>query len=46
MVLSIETDVRHPEVGYVKIEDTVAVTADGCEGLGGLCREEWASSEV
>ena len=42
MVISIETDIRHPEVGYVKVEDAVAVTAEGCEGLGDLGREEWA----
>ncbi len=41
MVVSIETDIRHPEVGYVKIEDTVAVTAEGVEGLGDLGREAW-----
>ena len=34
MVLSIETDFVHPEVGHVKIEDAVAVTDAGCEGLG------------
>lgn len=39
MVLSIETDFLHPEVGHVKIEDAVAVTEDGCEGLGDLGRE-------
>jgi len=39
MVISIETGIRHPEVGYVKIEDTVAVTPSGCEGLGGLGRD-------
>lgn len=42
MVISIETDIRHPEVGYVKIEDTVAVTPSGCEGLGDLGRGRWA----
>ncbi len=42
MVVSIETDVRHPEVGYVKVEDAVAVTADGYEPLGDLGREGWA----
>lgn len=45
MVVSIETDIRHPEVGYVKIEDTVAVTADGCEGLGDLGRDAWYAAE-
>lgn len=29
MVLSVETDLRSPEVGFVKIEDTVFVTQDG-----------------
>ena len=39
MVLSIETDFIYPEVGHVKIEDAVAVTEDGCEGLGDLGRD-------
>jgi len=39
MVLSIETEFIHPEVGHVKIEDAVAVTEGGCEGLGDLGRE-------
>jgi len=39
MVLSIETDFIHPEVGHVKIEDAVAVTEDGCEGFGDKGRE-------
>jgi Xaa-Pro aminopeptidase len=39
MVLSIETDFIHPEVGHVKIEDAVAVRENGCEGLGDLGRE-------
>ncbi len=39
MVLSIETDFIHPEVGHVKIEDAVAVTETGCEGLGDLGRD-------
>jgi Xaa-Pro aminopeptidase len=39
MVLSIETEFIHPEVGHVKIEDAVAVTENGCEGLG-----DWAAS--
>ena len=41
MVVSIETDIRHPEVGFVKVEDAVAVTADGYEPLGDLGREDW-----
>jgi Xaa-Pro aminopeptidase len=39
MVLSIETEFIHPEVGHVKIEDAVAVTQTGCEGLGDFGRE-------
>jgi Xaa-Pro aminopeptidase len=39
MVLSLETEYKHPEVGHVKIEDAVAVTAAGCEGLGDQGRE-------
>ena len=39
MVLSIETEFIHPEVGHVKIEDAVAVTESGCEGLGDIGRE-------
>ncbi len=39
MVLSIETEFIHPDVGHVKIEDAVAVKQTGCEGLGDLGRE-------
>ena len=39
MVLSIETDFIHPEVGHLKIEDAVAVTENGCDGLGDLGRD-------
>lgn len=39
MVLSIESDFLHPQVGHVKIEDAVVVTETGCEGLGDLGRE-------
>ncbi len=42
MVVSVECDIRHPEVGHVKIEDAVAVTDNGCEGLGDLGRDSWA----
>lgn len=38
MVLSIETDFEHPQVGRVKIEDTVVVTRHGHEGLGDAAR--------
>ena len=31
MALSIETTVLHPRRGFIKLEDTVAVTANGCE---------------
>jgi Xaa-Pro aminopeptidase len=39
MVLSIETEVRHPDVGHIKLEDSVVVTQDGCDGLGDVDRE-------
>lgn len=39
MVLSIETDLRNPEVGLVKLEDTVVVTESGCEGFGDDARD-------
>lgn len=38
MVVSIETTIRHPRRGFVKLEDTVAVTAQGCEGFGDVAR--------
>lgn len=34
MVISIETTMPHPKRGFVKLEDTVAVTADGFEPFG------------
>jgi Xaa-Pro aminopeptidase len=34
MVLSVETTLHHPQRGFVKLEDTVVVTAEGSEGLG------------
>jgi Xaa-Pro aminopeptidase len=34
MVLSIETTLPHPTRGFIKLEDTVAVTKDGWEGFG------------
>ncbi|HZV51846.1 MAG TPA: Xaa-Pro peptidase family protein [Candidatus Dormibacteraeota bacterium] len=39
MVLSIETDLRLAGVGLVKLEDTVVVTASGCEGYGDAHRD-------
>ena len=34
MVLSIETGIKHPEAGFVKLEDTLAVTSAGWEAYG------------
>jgi len=34
MVISIETTLMHPTRGFIKLEDTVAVTASGCESYG------------
>jgi Xaa-Pro aminopeptidase len=34
MVISIETAMLHPKRGFIKLEDTVAVTDQGCEGFG------------
>ena len=34
MVISIETTMAHPERGFVKLEDTVLVSDEGCEALG------------
>jgi Xaa-Pro aminopeptidase len=39
MVLSIETSLKHPDVGFVKLEDTVAVTDSGWEALGDWGRD-------
>lgn len=39
MVLSIETDFIHPDVGHVKIEDAVIVNEQSCEGIGDFGRE-------
>src|SRR5271168_1208940 len=38
MVLSIETTLLHPRRGFIKLEDTVAVTERGCEGFGDRAR--------
>jgi len=45
MVISIEAEYRHPEVGHVKLEDTVVVTPAGCDGLGDFGRE-WCTVKV
>jgi Xaa-Pro dipeptidase len=34
MCISVETTCAHPTRGFIKLEDTVVVTADGCELLG------------
>jgi Xaa-Pro aminopeptidase len=34
MVVSIETTMKHPKRGFIKLEDTVAVTEHGYEGFG------------
>ena len=33
MLLSVETSIRHPTRGFIKMEDTLAVTTDGCEAF-------------
>lgn len=38
MVLSIETELADPSIGFIKIEDTVAVTETGCVGYGDTAR--------
>jgi Xaa-Pro dipeptidase len=38
MVLSIETTMLHPSRGFIKIEDTVAVTETGHELFGSFGR--------
>ena len=38
MVLSLETTMKHPRRGYIKLEDTVAVTHLGCVGFGDSSR--------
>lgn len=34
MVVSVETTMLHPSRGFIKLEDTIAVTADGWEMMG------------
>ena len=38
MVLSIETTMKHPRRGFIKLEDTVAVTDDGWRAFGDSAR--------
>ena len=39
MVLSVETDLKNTEVGFVKLEDTVVVTENGIEAYGDEARD-------
>ncbi len=34
MVISIETELHHTKRGFIKLEDTVAISESGCEGFG------------
>ena len=45
MVISIETAILHPKRGFIKLEDTVAVTDSGWEGFGDNCRS-WNVAQV
>jgi Xaa-Pro aminopeptidase len=38
MVVSIETTLKNREAGFIKLEDTVVVTPDGCEAYGDSAR--------
>ncbi|MDF2758980.1 MAG: putative proline dipeptidase [Thermomicrobiales bacterium] len=38
MVLSLETTLTHPRRGFIKLEDTLAVTPNGCSGFGDVGR--------
>jgi Xaa-Pro aminopeptidase len=38
MVISVETAIKHPRRGYIKLEDTVVVTETGSEGFGDQAR--------
>jgi len=44
MVLSVETDLKNEEVGFVKLEDTVVVTESGFEAYGDDARD-WVQVE-
>ena len=39
MAVSVETDYLDPDIGHIKLEDSVVVTSMGCEGLGDAHRE-------
>jgi Xaa-Pro aminopeptidase len=34
MILSIETGIKHPEAGFIKLEDTIVVTETSWEAYG------------
>ena len=38
MIVSIETTMKHPRRGFIKLEDTVAVTDQGWQGFGDTAR--------
>jgi Xaa-Pro aminopeptidase len=38
MVVSVETTLRHPRRGFIKLEDTVVVTQTGAEVFGDILR--------
>jgi Xaa-Pro aminopeptidase len=38
MVLSVETAIKHPRLGFVKLEDTIALTPNGPEAYGDFGR--------
>ncbi|MED5578749.1 MAG: Xaa-Pro peptidase family protein [Nitrospinota bacterium] len=44
MVLSIETDMKNPDVGFVKLEDTIVVTQDGHDAYGDE-RRDWVINQ-
>jgi Xaa-Pro aminopeptidase len=39
MVISIETEMRAPGIGLIKLEDTVVVTENGHEAYGDTARD-------
>ena len=39
MVLSVETDMKNPDVGFIKLEDTIVVTENGHEAYGDESRD-------
>jgi Xaa-Pro aminopeptidase len=38
MVFSVETAIKHPEIGFIKLEDTIALTSDGPQAYGDFGR--------